>query len=146
MKTLILGCGHPDRADDAVGLLVVRKLRALGLNAREYSGDMLSLFYSWAGYDEVVIVDAMESGAPVGSIVVFDPRMVELPRQQFQASTHEFGLAEVVELARSLAQLPPKLTIYGIEAVNCGPGGPVSPEVLRAVDQVAKDILSTIKR
>jgi hydrogenase maturation protease len=143
VKTLILGCGNLDRADDGAGLLVARKLRELGLNARERCGDMLSLLYDWAGYDEVIIVDAIVSGASAGAVVVFDPRTAERPRVQFRGSTHEFGLAEVIELARSIAQLPPKLTIYGIEADNCDPGGPVSNEVSQAIERVAKDILST---
>jgi hydrogenase maturation protease len=144
VKTVILGCGNPDRADDGAGLLVARKLRALGLNAREHGGDMLSLMYGWAGYDEVIIVDAMVSGAPAGTIVVLDPRTNDMPREQFHGSTHEFGLAEVVELARSIAQLPPKLTIYGIEAGNCNAAGTVSAEVMRAVERVAEAIFKAV--
>ena len=105
---------------------------------------MLSLFYSWAGYDQVIIIDAMVSGAPIGSVVVLDARDAELPRQQFQGSTHAFGLAEVIELARSIEQLPPKLTIYGIEAANCNPGCAVSMEVTKAVEQVAGAILKAL--
>jgi hydrogenase maturation protease len=143
VKTLILGCGNPDRADDSAGLLVARKLRELGLDAREHSGDMLSLIDEWAGYDEVIIVDAMVSGSPTRATVVLDPRTVEVPREQFHASTHEFGLAEVVGLARSIAQLPPKLTIYGIEAGNCDPGAAVSDEVAQAVETVAAGIFQS---
>ena len=140
MRTLILGCGNPHRADDSAGLLVVRKLREMGVDAREHGGDMLSLIYQWAGYDAVIVIDAMVSGAPAGHIAVLDPRDVEVPKNQFHTSTHEFGLAEVVELARSISQLPPKLVIYGIEAGNCEPGGPVSAEVVQAVDRVADQI------
>lgn len=115
MKTLIIGCGNPDRGDDAVGLLVARQLREAGLDAREHTGDMLLLIDLWSGYDDVIIVDAMVSGAPAGSIAIFDPQTGQLPTQQLHSSTHQFGLAEVVELARTLDRLPPKLTIYGIE-------------------------------
>ena len=140
MKTLILGCGNPDRADDAAGLMVARKLRERGLHAREHGSDMLSLLQSWAGYDDVIVVDAVVSGAPAGTVVVLDPREVEVPRKQFPASTHEFGLAEVVELARSIAQLPPKLTIYGIEAGNFDAGGRISAEVAQAVERIVAEI------
>ena len=140
MKTLILGCGNPDRADDSAGLLVVRKLRELGVDASKHSGDMLSLMDEWSGFDEVIIIDAMVSGAPSGAIAVFDARAAEVPRERFRCSSHEFGLAEVVELARSLARLPPKLTIYGIEAGNCDAGGTVSAEVVEAVERVAGEI------
>ena len=36
---LILGCGNPDRSDDAAGVLVVRRLRELGIHADEFGGD-----------------------------------------------------------------------------------------------------------
>lgn len=139
MSTLILGCGNPERGDDAAGLVAARKLREMGLNALEHSGDMLSLFYRWAGYDEVIIIDAMISGAPAGTIKWINPREDTIPGKQFHSSTHEFGLAEVIELARSLAQLPPKLTICGIEAGHCDIGAPLSPEVAQAVEKIVLD-------
>ncbi len=40
---MIIGCGNSDRSDDAAGLLVARRLRELGIDARELSGDMLGL-------------------------------------------------------------------------------------------------------
>jgi len=140
VKTLILGCGNPDRADDSAGLLAARRLRELGVDAREHGGDMLSLIDRWSGCDDVIVIDAMMSGAPAGTTVVLDARAVEVPRGQFHCSTHAFGLAEAVELARSLDRLPPKLTIYGIEAGNCESGGALSAEVAQAVERVAGEI------
>jgi len=39
----IIGCGNLDRGDDAAGLLVARRLRALGVEAAEHSGEGLTL-------------------------------------------------------------------------------------------------------
>lgn len=127
MSRLIIGCGNPDRADDAAGLLVARKL-----HAREHTGDMLSLLDEWQGFDAVIIIDAMLSGAPPGTIRRFDARD-RIAGARFLTSTHDFGLTEAIELARSLAQLPPSLTVYGIEAANCTAGAPLSWDVLEAV-------------
>jgi hydrogenase maturation protease len=139
VKTIILGCGNPDRGDDAAGLVAARKLREMGMNAHEHTGDMLSLFDRWAGYDEVIIIDAMISGAQPGAIQQLDPLENPLASRQFHSSTHAFGLAEVIELARSLGRLPPKLTVYGIEAADCKIGAPLSPEVTQTVQKLVLD-------
>lgn len=142
MKKLIVGCGNPDRADDAAGMLVARRLRELGIEATEHDGDMLSLIDEWSACDDVIIVDAMLSGSPAGSVVVLDAHDIA-PKHQFRCSTHDFGLAEAIHLARSIGRLPPKLTIYGIEAGNCDAGGAVSNEIAQAVERVAQDILTS---
>jgi Ni,Fe-hydrogenase maturation factor len=35
----IIGCGNAERGDDAAGLLLVRRLRELGVDAHEHSGE-----------------------------------------------------------------------------------------------------------
>ena len=137
---LIIGCGNPDRADDAAGLLVARRLRELGVAAREHSGEALGLIEAWSGSDEVAVIDAVVSGAAPGAIGVWDARTVPLPDGAFRCSTHNLGLAEAIELARILGRLPPKLTLYGIEAERFDAGGPASPEVAAAVEQLARRI------
>ena len=57
-------------------------------------------------------------------------------------STHHFGLAEAVELARALDRLPPRLWIYGIEGKQFEQGSVPSPEVTQAIEKVAERIAS----
>ncbi|MGA2327140.1 MAG: hydrogenase maturation protease [Bryobacteraceae bacterium] len=140
VRYLIIGCGNPDRGDDAAGLLVARRLRSLGIEALERGGEGLDLLESWSGAESVIIVDAVISGASVGSISVWDAQTAPVARAVFRASTHAFGVAEAVELGRALAQLPPSLRIYGIEAGQFELGSPPSPEVLAAVEELARRI------
>jgi hydrogenase maturation protease len=140
---LILGCGNPERSDDAAGLLVARRLRELGINALECRGDMLRLMEIWNGSKEVGIVDAVVSGAAPGTIHVWDALDSPLPRDCFPSSTHHLGVADAVELARALGRLPPKLILYGIEAAKFGRGQSLSPEVGAAVKQLVQDIAAT---
>jgi hydrogenase maturation protease len=55
----------------------------------------------------------------------------------FRASTHHFGLAEAVELARAVGKLPPKMVVFGIEAERLDLGEGLSPAVADAVDRAA---------
>ena len=137
---LILGCGNPDRADDAAGLLVARRLRELGMQACELSGEALELLDAWSGEADVLVVDAMKSGAPPGTITVWDTRTSRLPACQFRCSTHALGLAEAIELARALDRLPTKLTVVGIEGCRFDRGEPPSPEIAEAVERLAQQI------
>jgi hydrogenase maturation protease len=138
---LILGCGNPDRADDSAGLLVAARLRELGIDARSLGGDMLALIDEWSSEQEMIIVDAVVSGAAPGAITTWDACKATLPTGCFFCSTHALGVTEAVELARALGRLPRRLIVYGIEAINFDAGGSLSPEVAATVERLAQDLL-----
>ena len=99
----------------------------------------LDLIDLWGHDDEVVIVDAMKSGAPPGTVTRIDAITQRLPKGAF-SSTHAFGPAAVVELARTMQRLPRSLIVYGIEASQVDHGAAMSPEVAAAVSDVAKEL------
>jgi hydrogenase maturation protease len=140
VRARIIGCGNLDRGDDAAGLLVARRLRALGIEAEEQSGESFSLLECWQGFETVVVVDAICSDRAPGELRIWDACATPLPRAELQCSTHAFGLYEAVELARTLDQLPHKLLIYGIEGKHFAPGAQPSGEVEKAVELVAQQI------
>jgi hydrogenase maturation protease len=141
---LIIGCGNTDRSDDGAGILVARRLRSLGLNAIEHSGDGLALIELWHGFDDVVVVDAMMSGAEPGSVATWDPVSQPVCSENWRCSSHVFGPAEAIELARVIGRLPEQIRIYGIEGVKFEPGGAPSRDVLDAVDRVGCKIADEI--
>ncbi|MFA6207521.1 MAG: hydrogenase maturation protease, partial [Methylocystis sp.] len=67
-----------------------------------------------------------------------------LPRAAFGASTHGFGLAEALELARALGVLPPRCIVYAIEGEIFDIGAPMSPAVAAAVAVVADRLRADI--
>src|SRR5262245_34161106 len=112
---LIIGYGNPDRGDDAAGLLVVRRLRELGIEARELSGDALTLEEACRDADTVLLTDSVVAGSRSVKVTVWDAAARPLVGDSFRCSTHAFGVAGAVELARTLGWLPTHLQIYGIE-------------------------------
>ena len=136
----IIGCGNTDRADDGAGILVSRRLRELGLDSIEHSGDGFALLELWHGSDDVVLVDAMHSGAPPGTVSVWDAAESALAPASFCCSTHVFGPAEAIELGRALDRLPRRLRVYGIEATRFDPGVALTSEVLDAVERVTREL------
>jgi len=140
VQARIIGCGNLDRGDDAAGVLVARRLRALGIEAEELSGESFSLMECWQGFETVVVVDAICSDRAPGEVRIWDASRHPLPKAALQCSTHAFGLYEAVELARTLDRLPNKLLIYGIEGKQFAPGARPSAEVEKAVEFVVQQI------
>lgn len=148
---LVIGIGNQDRGDDAVGLHVARHLAAraasegwAGVAVLEAAGDALALMEGWAGAARVVLVDAAAPGTAPGRIHRLDPMLVPLPREIALGSTHAFGLAETVELARVLGRLPERLVIYAIEAGGFEAGAALSPEVAASVAPVVARIAAEL--
>ncbi len=137
---LVLGCGNACRSDDAAGLLVARRLREMGIDAREHDGEALSLIEEWRGADEVILVDAVVTGNRPGVVSVWDPLGTPPAGRPLLASSHSLGLAEAIALARTMGWLPRRLTLYGIEARRFDLGKPPSRSVLRGVEEAARRI------
>jgi hydrogenase maturation protease len=135
----IIGCGNRERCDDAAGVLVAEQLRQQGVAAEIHTGEALDLIDVWEAADDVVVIDAVATGAPAGTVKVWDTQQWTVPLAS-SASTHGFGLAEAIELARTLGRLPKRLRVYGIEGRRFDLGAEVSPEVQRAVAEVVRQL------
>jgi hydrogenase maturation protease len=144
---LIIGVGNLYRSDDAVGILIARKLQDMvpdRVSVKEQSGEGTSLMDSWQRHDHVYVVDAVSSGASPGSIHRMDASRESIPSKFFSCSTHDFGVAEAIEMARTLGQLPRQLQLLGIEGKNFQPGEILSAEVERAMELVADEVLQHV--
>lgn len=136
MSGLVIGIGHPFRHDDAVGWQVAERVAALNLanvTVLTHSGEGTDLMACWQGFDRVVLVDATVSGAEPGFLRCWDGSQA-LPAACFPKSSHVFGVAEAVEMARLLERLPPALRIIGIEGTDFSPGQGLGPAVREAVE------------
>jgi hydrogenase maturation protease len=127
-------------SDDAAGLLAARRLRKLGIQAHELGVEALALLDAWSGRADVIVVDAVKSGALPGTITIWDAQTSRLPADQFRCFTHALEVAEAIELARALDRLPRKLIVVGIEGIRFECGEPPSAEVAEAVQRLARHI------
>ena len=108
----------------------------------ERAGDMIGLLEDWTGRDAVVLIDAAAPITTPGSIHRIDLLREPLPIGLSLASTHAFGVADAVALARALGQLPERLIVYAVEGCRFEPGAPQSPEVVAAAEEVAARVVS----
>ncbi len=141
-RRLVIGVGNVYRCDDAVGVVVARRLRnrCRGVCVAEASGEGASLMALWRAEDDVVIVDAVRSGASAGVVHRLDAHVEPIPSAFFNYSTHAFSVAEAIEMARVLGTLPRALVVYGIEGSRFEAGDVMSSAVSGVVDDVVERI------
>lgn len=145
---LIIGVGNDYRSDDAVGLIVARALQAKKLpsvSVQEATGEGTALLEAWKGSDAVILVDAVTSGAPAGTIHQLDAQSGPISSSLFALSTHALNVAQAVELARTLGTLPQRLMIYGIEGKHFVAGTGLSPEVEHAAEEAIARIAGLVQ-
>lgn len=129
--------GNRFRGDDAVGLLVGDRLRESGIEVQECEDEPTRLLDSWAELDLLVLVDATRSGSQPGTVRRVDASAEALTGDVGLTSSHAFGVAETIELARALDCLPPRVVVYGVEGECFAATTDVTPAVRTAVDAVA---------
>jgi hydrogenase maturation protease len=144
---LVAAIGNPDRGDDGLGPAVAWRLRgrvppAVRIFAR--SGDALALIEDWNGIPYVIVIDAVAPIGEPGRVYRFDLKSTLLPFGFAPRSTHAFGVAETIELARNLGRLPPHLVAYLVEGGGFETGAPLSPAVANAVETVAERIVTEL--
>jgi len=142
----IIGIGNPDRGDDGVGRYVAAQLQdkvSDGISVVQQNGEIASLLLTLQQADAVWFIDAScSSPTPAGTIRRFDATEGRLPQLQASLSTHGFGLAEAIELARATNTLPSTCIVYAIEGHNFDHGEPISDIVMTSALQLVDQLLT----
>jgi hydrogenase maturation protease len=149
VSALVIGVGNADRGDDAVGLVVARGLLArnlAGVDVRECVGEATALIDAFAASPEVFIIDAAQLGEPAGTVRRFDAAAEVLPQTISDCSSHSFGVAQGVELARALQTLPARCVLYAVQGEHYLEGQPLSAAVREAAVEVERCIAEELQR
>lgn len=145
-ELLIICCGNRYSSDDAVGLHVAERLKECQLPEEikviEAGTPGLNLIDLFEGAEQVIIVDAVISGADPGTVHVFDGSKLP-PRDLLPLCLHGFNVIDAISLAESLGQLPGELRIVGIEILTeeAYYEG-LSPQVAAAVEPACDRVLA----
>lgn len=143
-RLLIVGCGSPDAGDDSAGLEVIRRLREggdCGCELRAESAPGIELLDALALAEAILFVDAVVSGGAPGTLHLATLPCKEVePRSLGALSSHGWGLAEALDLARALGRTMPPLFLLGIEAGTVAQGSRRSPAVEQAVERVIENL------
>jgi len=148
-KVLVIALGNEDRGDDAVGAVIAEELCGrLPADVRVIArrADVLCLIDDWAGIDALVCVDAAAPLGSPGRIHRINLHAGALPIEISLTSSHAFGLAETIELARALRLAPREIIIYAVEGGSFECGAALTPAVATAARVTADRIVAEVAR
>jgi hydrogenase maturation protease len=121
MKILVLGLGNPVLTDDSVGLRVAAELKQVlarrpEVEVGEDSCGGLRLMERMIGYDRAIVIDAIQTGAPPGTLHRLAVNSIPTQRT---ASAHDANLPTALALGRLAGAALPRdedILVVGIEA------------------------------
>lgn len=147
-RILIIGIGSPV-GDDRVGLIAAERLREapaacapVVVETADRPG--VRLIDLWSRSDDVILVDAVQTGAVPGSVLRMTEERIASARSPW--SSHGFGLAETVALARALDRLPARLVLFGVEIAAPPKGVALSPELSAALPGLIHQVRTEVAR
>lgn len=116
----LIGIGTYLGLDDSIGLRIAETIAEEGLDrgfvAVDMGGNLLDLVhYLGEATEAMLVVDCARMGREPGEFAFFTPAEVTTRKDLAGISTHEGDLLKVLELASSLGQTLPPITIMGIE-------------------------------
>ncbi len=137
-RTLVIGVGNTLRGDDGIGVAVARRLARdplpEGVWVVDGGTEGLDLIFRMEEAERVVLIDAALMGKDAGEAVVLDAEMVEKGIHANFASTHGFGVAEVLALGRSVG-VEPEVSVVAIQPEHTGPQDGLSENLAARVGE-----------
>jgi hydrogenase maturation protease len=119
MKILVLGIGNPVMTDDGIGVRVVQSIEERFL----FPGQVTVLDGGTLGLDllprveaaeRLLIVDALDTGAPPGTLVRLSGAQIP-PALEARLSPHQIGLQELLSVASLLGHSPGETVLWGVQ-------------------------------
>ena len=133
------------RRDDGVGPAVIDRLADADLGSVDVElitldGEPARLIEAWRDRRRVIVVDAVCSGAPAGSIHRLEHGADPLPEPAMAYSSHGTGIADAVRLAQALDAMPEQLVLIGSESGDLSLGEGLSDDVLASLSMLVEQI------
>lgn len=153
-KTLIIGLGNPILTDDGVGVLVAEAVRAElsreDVDVQEVSVGGLTLMEAMAGYDRVILIDALyrRDGNPGAFHRLTLEELQSFGPPQHTTSPHDVNLPTALQMGRRMGMaLPAEIVIYAVEVEDILDfGEEPTPAVAGAIPQVKEAVLAELER
>lgn len=147
-KILVLGVGNLLLADEGIGVLVVEALRtrySFPPHVELLDGGTLGLdlLYYLEGVDRLLIVDAVETGRPAGSVI----RLADEQVPAFLArkvSPHQVGIPDMLFAAQLRDLYPQQIVLWGVQPAWLELGLDLSPPVAARLDFLVEAVCAEL--
>ena len=148
-KTLVLGVGNKLMSDEGIGVHVIERLAEtyeLDEEVQVLDGGTLGLdlLYYLEGIDNLLLVDAAETGKEPGTIV----RLVddEVPAfMSIKISPHQLGVPDMLAAAKLKDLYPKRLILWGIQPELITIGLDLSPTLAAKVEPLVEHLVDELR-
>ncbi len=148
-KTLVLGLGNIIMRDEGLGVRACERLtRRYRLpdyvNVLDGGTLGLDLLPYLEGVTDLLIIDAVNAGAPPGSLVRLANE--QIPQAlALKTSMHQVGLQELLAIMALRGQTPPRVVLWGMEPLILEPGLNLSEPVLANLDTLVASVVAELR-
>lgn len=148
MNVLVLGAGNILLSDEGIGVRVVEALQDRyrvpdAVEVLDGGTSGMGLLDVLAGRDHLIIVDAVNTGRPPGSLVRLADD--EIPAAfRTKSSPHQLGLQDVLALLRLLGTAPRRVTVIGIQPASLDLSLELSPVVAGKLDELVQMVVAEL--
>ncbi len=144
-RVLVAAVGNVLRGDDGFGPAVAARLPPLPEGAEVIEtgiGGVALLQELLAGCDGLILIDAVDRGAPPGTVFLIEP---EVGEAEHVPDLHLANPERVLTMAKTLGCLPPRVLIVGCQPADVDElDERLSPPVERAVEVAAKRVREAV--
>lgn len=147
-KTLVLGVGNKLMSDEGVGVHVIERLASkykLPEEVQVLDGGTLGLdlLYYLEGIENLLIVDAAETGKEAGTIVRLQDD--EVPAfMSIKISPHQMGVPDMLAAAKMKDNFPKRLVLLGIQPDEITLSLDLSPILASKVDILTDKLVNEL--
>jgi hydrogenase maturation protease len=148
-KTLVLGVGNTLMADEGVGVHVVQRLLAkyqLPGEVQVLDGGTLGLdlLYYLEGVDNLLMVDAVETGKEDGTVIRLQDEQVPA-FMSMKISPHQVGVPDMLAAAKLKDAYPKHLVLWGIQPETITLSLDLSPLIASKVDFLTDRLVDELR-
>ncbi|RME43223.1 MAG: HyaD/HybD family hydrogenase maturation endopeptidase [Chloroflexi bacterium] len=143
-----MGLGNILLGDEGLGVRALERLLVrytLPAQVRAIDGGVmgLDLLHYLEGIDRLLVLDAVQTGRPPGSLVRLEGE--EVPAAlAVKMSMHQVGLQELLAVSRFRGTLPPGLVLWGMEPASLEPGLSLSDVVEARMDGLIEAVVEEL--
>jgi hydrogenase maturation protease len=141
-RVLVLGAGNILLSDEGIGVRVVEALQRRCrfpeeveiLDGGTCGMDLLDII---AGRDHLILVDAVDTGSPPGTVVRLEGNQVPAVFRT-KSSPHQLGLQDVLALLLLLDAAPAHVTVIGVQPASLDIGLELTPAIAARFDDMVE--------
>ena len=150
MSVLVMGIGNLIMTDDGIGIRAVQLLEERYRFPAEVTvldgGTLgLELLPKLEGVAKLLVVDAIETGKPPGTLVRLSGDDVPFALET-KVSPHQMGLKDLLAVASLQGCLPGELVLLGIQPQRVAMGIELSPAVAEQLEPLVARIVKELEQ